>query len=209
MTADPITSGVLLIGIHGKAGVGKDTASDFICDNFKNHYYESFAAPLKAAASEAFGIPLDWFNSPDLKEQEHPNWGVSPRKIAQFLGTEMFRDTIPKLIPSAGTEFWIKRLALRLNNLYIPEGVGEYEEGDTVVITDVRFQNEYDWIIENGGSIIHLTRPAITGTVGILNHPSEQTILLHKPERTYPCENNGTLQDLHRKIANIIVSLKY
>jgi hypothetical protein len=121
----------------------------------------------------------------------------------------MFRDTVHKLIPNVSDDFWVKRLALRLNNEYIPDGVGEYEEGDTVVITDVRFQNEYDFIIENGGTIIHLTRPGADGNIGIPGHSSEHTILLHKPERTHLCENNGTFSELHRKIANIIVSLKY
>ena len=60
-------------------------------------------------AAVAFGIPLDWFYQDDLKEEPHPNWGVSPRAIAQFMGTEMFRDTVAKLLPSVENDFWIKR----------------------------------------------------------------------------------------------------
>lgn len=198
-----------LIGIHGNARSGKDTVKDFIIENFTNHYSISFADPLKEAASIAFGIPLDWFYSDDLKEQPHPNWDVSPRSVAQFLGTEMFRETIWKLLPEVANDFWVRRAILRLTNQYLPEDEGEFTTDDTVVIPDVRFQNEYDWVISTGGIIIHLTRPGADGTVGIPGHASESSINLHCKERTYSCENNGTLSELHRKIANLIVSLKY
>jgi len=198
-----------LIGIYGHARSGKDTVKDFIIDNFKNHYSIAFADPLKEAASIAFGIPLDHFYQNDIKEMVNPAWDVSPRAIAQFMGTEMFRDTISKLCPVISNNFWIHRMALRLANHYVPENEGEYDPEDTVVIPDVRFQNEYDWVIQNGGIIIHLTRDGADGKVGIPGHSSEHLINLHTPERTFICENNSSISELHRKIANIIVSLKY
>jgi hypothetical protein len=198
-----------LIGLYGKAGSGKDTTADFIINNFKHHYTLAFADPLKEAAAVAFGIPLDHFYSRELKEMAHPNWDISPRAIAQFVGTEMFRDNIGKLLPRVSDDFWIYRAKLRLMNLYVPEDEGEFEDGDTVVISDVRFQNEYDWIIANDGVIIHLTRPSADGTVGIPGHASESDINLHDKERTFTCVNEGTIPELHRKIANIIVSLNY
>ena len=204
-----ITSGVKLIGLYGKARSGKDTVASFLTDTYKNHYQIAFADPLKVAASEAFGIPLDHFHQGEIKELTNPLWEVSPRQIAQFFGTEMFRETISKLIPNIGSDFWIKRLAIRLNNEYVPEDQGEYDSNDTMVISDVRFQNEYDWIIENGGSIIHLTRDGADGNIGIPNHASEQTINLHNKERTYVCDNNGTIADLHRNVANILIATKY
>ena len=198
-----------LIGIYGHARSGKDTVKDFIIDNFKDHYSISFADPLKEAASAAFGIPLDHFYSDELKEEVNPNWGVSPRMIAQFMGTEMFRNTVGNLVPMASTNFWIHRATLRLTNQYLPDDEGEFSPTDTVVIPDVRFQNEYDFIIQSGGIIIHLTRDGANGNIGIPGHSSEQTINLHTPERTFKCENNLSISELHRKIANIIVSLKY
>lgn len=204
-----ITSGVSLIGIHGKAGSGKDTVKDFLIESFARHYSISFADPLKEAAAIAFGIPLDWFYSRDLKEEKHPNWNLSPRVIAQFMGTEMFRETVAKILPGIESDFWVERAALRLNNEYVPDDEGSFESGDTVIIPDVRFQNEYDWIIANKGIVIHLTRPGADGNIGIPNHASESDINLHDKERTYVCDNSGTISELQRKIANLIVSLKY
>lgn len=194
-----ITSGVKLIGLHGHAGSGKDTVSDFIAETYKNHYQHAFADALKAGCAKMFGLPLAYFNNRDYKETVIPEFSESPRTIAQFMGTEVFRKQF-------GEDHWIKVLANRLNNEFLDESDGEYEEGDTVIISDVRFQNEYNWVIANEGVIIHLTRDGADGNIGIPNHASEQQLNLHSHERTYSCKNNGTISDLHRNIANIIVS---
>lgn len=205
----PLTSGVSLIGITGHAGAGKDTVAEFLLATYANHYRYAFADPLKEAAAVAFGIPLQWFNSTSLKEVPHPNWNISPRKIAQFFGTELFRERIYQLLPSIESDFWVQRMIIRLNNQYVPEDEGTLGIGDTVVIPDVRFQNEYDWIISQKGIIIHLTRPGADGIVGILGHASESSLNLHNKERTYECVNDSSIQELHRKTANIIASLSY
>jgi hypothetical protein len=145
----------------------------------------------------------------ELKEVDDDNWEVSPRKIAQFMGTEMFRDIIHKLMPNLLESFWIARLNQRITNAYIPEGAGEYDDDDTIVIPDVRFQDEYDWVINKGGIIIHLIRPEYTGNVGIQNHPSESPINLHNQERTYVCLNDSTIQELYKRISTILTLSKY
>lgn len=193
-----------LIGITGHAGSGKNMVASFICNTFQNHYEESFATPLKDAAAAAFGIPRHHFDDRELKETPDDYWNVSPRKIVQFVGTELFRNSIGGLVTSEAS-FWINRTVKRLTNLYIPEGQGEYESTDTVVIPDVRFQNEYDFVIANGGIVICLTRPGFTGDVGIPNHASEQSIKF-KPERTYQCVNNSTPTALYKQISDIIIA---
>jgi hypothetical protein len=204
-----IHSGINLIGITGHAGAGKDTIKDFLLSTYKNYYSLAFAEPLKAAASVAFGIPLEDFSDPATKELDNDFWNVSPRSIAQFVGTEMFRETMGKLIPETGSDFWIKRAAMRLNNVYVPAEEGEFSEGDTVVIPDVRFQNEYDFIVGNGGVVIHVTRPGATGSVGLTGHASEAGFNMHNYERNYLCENNSTLGNLYKSVANIIIATKY
>jgi hypothetical protein len=203
----PVKTGINLIGIHGKAGAGKDTVSDFITESYENHYWEAFANPLKEVASKAFGIPISQLYDSTFKEVEGDFWGVSPRQISQYLGTEMFRVGLAALIPGIGADFWVKRMQGILNgDLVDPLYQDYYVPGDTVVISDVRFQNEYDFIISNGGIIIHLTRPGADGTVGIPNHISESDINLYNKERTFLCENNGTILDLQEKIASILIS---
>lgn len=196
-------SDLKLIGIHGHPAVGKDTVSNYIWKTYQKVSGESFANALKNACSEAFGIDRDDFDDQDTKNVIDPYWGVSPRMIAQFVGTEMFREILWKLIPGASNDFWIRRLEGKLTcSLELYEGL--YEPGECVIISDVRFQNEYDWVVNNNGIIIHITRPGHTGAVGIPNHASESVLNFHNQEATYHVDNNGTLEHLFAQVDTII-----
>jgi len=193
-----------LIGIHGHAGVGKDTAAAWITQNHLNCYGESFAKPLKAACAAAFGLPLDHFNDSALKEQE-TFWGTTPRKIAQFVGTEMFRDLVNELYDGEFSSHWIQLMDSRLTGKSAPPaGEGHYEEGDTVIISDVRFQDEADWICNNGGVVFHILRPHHDGKVGIPSHRSECGINFNQPEQTFLIYNDSTLEVLYAQLTLII-----
>lgn len=137
-----------VIGITGKARSGKDTLA--------NHIYEilgfesnkaAFADPVKDML-RAIGITdIDGY-----KEKEHPTLGVTSRRMMQTLGTEWGRDTI-------GEETWI--------NLTKSKGEGK----KFLIISDVRFENEADFVRENG-ILLHVQgRGGIEG-----NHKSESGI---------------------------------
>lgn len=199
MTPYKITKpGIQLIGINGKAGSGKDTIATYIHEHYLNCWGEAFATPLKEAGAAAFGIPLDRFNDPEIKELPDPFWKVSPRKIAQFLGTEMFRTYISQLVPQLVPQsFWVARLCGKING-EITEVI--YEAGETIVITDVRFRNEAEFILDNGGMLIILDRPGADGNVGIAGHQSE--LGFDPPEHTeiFYITNDGTLEELYDQV---------
>lgn len=198
-----------LIGIHGHAGVGKDTAAMWITQNYEACYGEAFAKPLKAACAAAFGIPRDYFNDPELKEQE-TFWSVSPRKIAQFVGTEMFRQGSAALYVDKGPSHWVNFLEARLTGLSAPpEGEGFYESGDTVIISDVRFQDEADWIWNNGGHIIHILRPGHEGKVGIAGHASESGIDYTNSNNWSLIRNDSSLEVLYAQLTIILSKLPF
>ena len=201
-----------LIGIHGHAGVGKDTIGAYLHSNYCNVYGESFADPLKEACAWAFGLEREDFDDPDLKNIVNEYWGVSPRAMAQFVGTELFREHVDVLLHSGnsfqskriGQNFWIQRLAGRLTGALNEYKTNRYAPGDCVIIRDVRFQNEYDWIIANEGIVIHVTRPGYTGNVGISNHASEAGISFHTPEATFHVINDSTLEHLYEQVDAIV-----
>jgi hypothetical protein len=201
-----------LIGIHGHAGAGKDTVASYIQSRHQDCYIESFAGPLKRACAAAFGLSPEEFNNREWKEQE-TFWGATPRKIAQFVGTEMFRQHAADLysdfsFANTGNSHWINLLEARLTGIsFPPEGEGHYEPGDTVIIPDVRFQDEAHWIWNNGGVLIHLTREGCEGKVGLQGHASEAGIsFFNSPpgNRSYRIENNSTLGDLYATVDSFI-----
>lgn len=191
-----VTSGVKLIGIHGKAGVGKDTVASYISKHYPNVYGEPLARTLKDAAAIAFGIDRSIFDDPELKEEVNSYWGVSPRMIAQFVGTEMFRNVVVGLIPDSGLDFWIHRLTGKLNG-DLDDGI-EYDSTDTVIVTDVRFPNEATWILENSGALLHLVRTE-NKPVGIPDHASEAGIGDVKGNVWY-IPNNSTMEVLYANV---------
>lgn len=187
-----------LVGLCGNAGVGKDTfALPFHYRGFKQY---AFAGPVKRCAAAAFGISEDYFHERDLKEEPHPYWKKSPREIAQLIGTELFRKQF-------GNDFWIRRMELQLILDF------DSQEDVKAVISDVRFQNEAQWILDSGGILVHLTRPGYTGNVGVPGHTSEQgidfkslTTETHK-HVIFKLENRGTKEDLQRTAAGLAQKL--
>lgn len=193
-----LTKDLNIIGIYGHAGVGKDTVAGYIHGMYERVWGEAFALPLKKAVSKAFGIPEEWFHDRDIKELIHPIWGTSPRIIAQFVGTEMFRNLVSQIVPDIGKDFWIRRLEGKLNGVLLLDDEGEYDDGDTIIITDVRFQNEINWLEDVGGKLIHLTRNGFDGAVGIPGHGSENPVALSSD--TFRIINDGTLEELYASI---------
>lgn len=129
-----------LLGIHGKAGSGKSTAAQVLIDGgFKR---VKFAGPLKNML-RAIGL-TDRHIEGDLKETPCDMLlGQTPRHAMQTLGTEWGRGCI-------GGEFW--------TNLARREIVMAMAQGFSVVVDDVRFQNEADLIREWGGMVLHIDR---------------------------------------------------
>ena len=196
---------IKLIGIAGKSGSGKTALADGLEIASPDMYLMSFADPLKAACSEAFQIPEENFYLLGLKEVPDPFWGVSPRQIAQFVGTELFRERIVNLLEEKfDQDFWIASMVRSLDAL---------EMCERCIIPDVRFPNEVDFILANGGSVIHLTRPGASGKVGILGHASESDEVLEylrnckkgfASDNIHFIENVGTVEELLTKAKAVI-----
>lgn len=128
----PFVDGLNLIGIHGPLNGGKDTVATYIQAKFPDRFGRyAFARPLKEACIAMFGFTMEQMEDRVLKEQIDPFWNFTPRKAMQLLGTEygrgMLRDDV-----------WIKRAEQELKK-YVTTSRG-------LIITDVRFENEAEWI---------------------------------------------------------------
>lgn len=186
---------MIIIGLHGHARAGKSTIGKYLTDKhgFVN---TSFAAPLKKAVSCIFNLS-DTEMKEENKEKIIHRWGLSFRNMCQLVGTEVGR-RISKDIWIKNAQFFIEDIENRKKEKELKNFIK-----DGVVVTDVRFKNEADFIRQKNGLVIHVKKSNATGEVGIKGHESESGIPF-SPSSDVLLENNGTLEELYKKVDLII-----
>lgn len=137
-----------IVAFAGKKRAGKDTAASVLVD--LGYRPIAFADGIKVMlrALLAFrGCPADLTDrmlDGDLKETPSRYLsGHSPRYAMQSLGTGWGRDMMSQ-------EFWVETTADQLQ-----------ATTDPVVISDVRRQNEADYVTRQGGVVYRITRPEL------------------------------------------------
>lgn len=182
----------MIIGLIGYAGSGKDTTADFLVENY-NFTKLSFGSILKDVVASLFSWPRellegDTNESRIFRETKDEWWSkelnmeITPRKMFQMIGTDIMRNHFH-------TDIWLLSLKKKLTQY------------DNVIITDIRFNNEYDFVKKLGGIIIKIVRPNIS----ILNHSSELSI--DKFDYDYSIINNDNIESLLFKIIKLIRKL--
>lgn len=175
-----------IIGIVGRRRVGKDVVASYLAGwGYENR---KFVGPIKAALKALFDLSHDQVEG-DLKEVVDQRWGVTPRQLMQFFGTEMMQYKLPELLPDLGRTYAVKRMFL-----------SDTMESKPFCISDVRFQHEVDAIHVHGGITIHLHRNTDLTTVD--RHQSEAGI--DALQCTYDIDNTGTIDELHEAIRNVM-----
>jgi ABC-type oligopeptide transport system ATPase subunit len=216
----------MIIGINGKIGSGKDTVGKIIqylqCHNtgeitiqdvISNPEHEwwleeqskfeikKFAGKLKEIASLLTGIDIEDFEDQEFKKTNlESSWDVKSkyrdrrpptpmtvREFLQKLGTEAMREGLH-------TNVWVNALFAD----YKPPKMSQYNPSNWI-ITDMRFPNEMEAVVEKGGITIRVVRPGtVTG-----EHPSE--IALDGHTMHYEIINDGTIEDLVEKVREILI----
>lgn len=171
-----------LIGISGKARSGKDTIASHLWATY-GFTRIAFADPMKLAAQAIFGLSQDATWNDTVKEAEIPYWGLSPRRMFQLLGNDALK-------PVFGNDLWIKRWNITYQQM---------KETDDIVVPDVRFDHEADFIRSLGGTILHLSRPDVQA---VASHVSEAGIELKVGD--WEVINDGTILDLTAKVDAIL-----
>lgn len=124
-----------IIAISGLKRSGKDTIADYLCINY-GYTKIKIANPLKQGLKVMFGFTDEQLES-DAKDEIDPRWEVQPRKIMQFIGTDVMQYQLQQIIPGVGRKVWIKSL--------IEEHIANSRNLDKLfVIPDLRFLHEYE-----------------------------------------------------------------
>lgn len=173
----------MIIGIAGRKRSGKDTIANYLRDRH-GYIVRKFAAPLKEALKSLFALSDEQVEG-NQKEDADPRWGVSPRQLMQFFGTEVMQHKAQELLPEIQKSFAVKRMFID----DLPK---------KTVISDVRFKHEADELKKRGALLIKVVR-------GIPNssneHPSETEV--DNLECDLVIQNNGTLEDLYAQVNEI------
>lgn len=121
------------VGITGKAGAGKDYLASQLIDTHPAFVRMSFASALREEIEEVLGVDI-----PELyKKPTHPD----VRRLLQWWGTDFRRAEDP--------DYWVKRAEEKARSAAA--------QGLIPVFTDVRFPNEADMIVRNGGLIVRVS----------------------------------------------------
>lgn len=176
---------------------GKDYVTDVLGDDDRDK------------VTAAYGALVHWF----FWLRENYRGKLSPRIMLQALGTEWGRDAI-------GEDVWMNYLLRSAKALLHENGntkvlVYDPLRGVTdpaplrgaplvrgVVVSDIRFENEFKRIRDEGGTVIRVIRPDTdtnAATIGIAGHASEAHDYSFD-NFDFILNNEGTLIQLYRSI---------
>lgn len=182
-----------LIGLCGTKRHGKDSVADVLVRNFGFQKF-SFAGPLKEVGRAMFRFTDRQLHG-DEKEVVDSYWGVTPRQVLQVVGTELMGQltTVLPDLKLEGERIWVRLMRRQLENLLADQR--------NIVITDVRFVDEAKFISECGGVIWRVDRPSLPACED--THVSETSLEQLSPDDVLL--NNGSLEDLDRKVSQLLV----
>lgn len=175
-----------LIGITGKAGTGKDTIANYLVRRYRFRRV-ALADPIKRGLDAIFDFSSDDWDDREWKEAILPAFGVSPRRLAQTLGTEWGRREI-------ADDIWLKLAEIAVDSYRR----SRYPHG--IVIPDIRFDNEATWIRNQGGQLWHISRP---GAGLVEAHSSEDGVAVLPPDRLI--RNGGSLEALYSRVDELLL----
>lgn len=183
---------MVIIGLAGRKGSGKSTVANWLC---AQHGFDEIALadPIKDALHamlEPIGVRRAWFDDPAQKETVLDEFGVTPRRMMQTLGTEWGRDMIHE-------DLWITIAEARIAGL---RGSGF---APAIVVSDIRRSNEAAWIRRMGGKVwcidklLSGARDPHISEIGLAGHQYDEVIL-----------NMGRLEDLYGKVDALLAGQK-
>lgn len=188
----------MIVGITGKIGSGKSTMANYLTSA---HGYEeySFAKPLKEIG-RLFGFSdKQLYGTQEQKLEIHPYWGISARYFLQKMGTDLFRDLLPTVIPEikkGDNTIWVELFKLKYK-----------EEPKLYVVSDVRFLDEAKIIKDLGGIIIRTERNNSVTSESGNEHLHKSELGIEKIVPDYVVDNNLlSISDMQRVVDEILTN---
>jgi dephospho-CoA kinase len=173
-------------------GCGKDTVADHIAELLNamciQTHRTAFANGVREDVSKITGVPVEVIRTTEGKNIVFETLGVTIGKLLQYHGQAK-----KKL---DGDDIWIRQCMDSLPT----------ESNVVSIISDVRYKGEQSTVQERQGIVILVKTDRPTSAIQIagrsLQHSSERDLDGIPPDFTI--ENNGTLEELHNKVKELI-----
>jgi hypothetical protein len=221
---------IKIIGLHGAAGAGKDTAAEAFTNYDKTTKILAFARPLKDACQTLFNLTDNQLYDPKEKEEIIRNadgsaaWCIdgkeaSPRLFFQWLGTDIIRNHVTN-------NFFVENMRQRIEKIIESLIPGNSPNLSTESLIPGNSPNLSTESLIPGNSpnlsskmivITDVRLPneanfirSLGGTIVKIERPSVGTLTKltqHETEKGIPSElvdhvvvNDGTIEELHKKM---------
>jgi len=185
----------MLIGISGKARVGKDTFAEMLAEELykrthKLYVIMAYAHELKKAVQAHFNLSYSqlWGDKKEVEDRRYP------KGDRFWTGREMLQE-YGQFFRTIDNNFWVKKLFDVIDD-------NEYEN---VIITDLRHLNEVDAVVNKGGyhiKVVRSDKPVVHND----QHISETAL-----DEDYKVDalvlNNGTLEELKEKASDVVKAI--
>jgi hypothetical protein len=186
--------GIRTIGIRGCGpGTGKDTAtSKFIELLSKNGYefkHKKFATPIRKVMEVLLGNTVEELETIQCKNKIIPEMGITVGQCMQKLGT-VLRESL-------------------YQGVIVDSLMREIDDQDNIIISDIRMKIEQNAVIKRNGIVIYIDsnreidKDALAGRS--ITHETERDLDGVSPD--YIIKNDGTIEDLHKKIRELVEKL--
>lgn len=135
-----------IIGVGGLARSGKDTFAEALRRVSPTPWTTfAFANAVRRTAAAAYNVDPDEFTDSALKDNLHPTWGITRRRMLNIIGEALRRED---------PDHWVKHF-LR------PPVDAESKPLYSVIVTDVRRLNEAALIHDLGGVTVLVRRRGV------------------------------------------------
>ena len=168
-----------IIGVAGKKRSGKDTLFEVLHSFDKHVYRRAFADALKEEVASILGVSVAFM-------EEHKD---QFRLGLQWYGTD-FRRKMPVI---GYDDYWLRAMDKWIHRF--ERQLCQTKDSAVLVIPDVRFPNEVDYIHAKGGLVVKIERPSLVSTD---SHLSENA--LNDYDFDHTIRNDGDLADYRHRI---------
>jgi hypothetical protein len=181
----------MLVGIAGTQGRGKEVVANVVA-RFYGFQRQSIDDPIKVACRSAFLLSHDQVHNPEALSRVDPRWGVTPERILEVVGHNLFRQALDEHLPELKTGgpagMWTHRFRLWFQ---------EHGKNARIVVPDLRYPNEVALMQELGAVLIRVRGPPDPAL------PAEP--LLNPDAFAVTLVDDGTLDELEIKAVAAVV----